>query len=123
MLAPNPIRTMRPTIFAFVRSFLMVICYFVLSLIVDRNYSFRSERFLSRIKNPILRYLYKKTPSFKDFKRMVVCGSMYMLNMVLFVIGMKMINATIAAIVQPLGKLLIYYNFIHQYNENNSCCW
>jgi len=104
VLAPNPIRTMQPPIFAFVRSCLIVIIMLILSLVLETNYSFRSQRELTQYSNPIWRFIMSKLPKSKDLKTIVFCGSMFMLNQVFFVLGMNMTGATIAGIMQPLGK-------------------
>ncbi|KAG2392397.1 hypothetical protein C9374_012649 [Naegleria lovaniensis] len=102
VLAPNPISRFQPPIFAFVRTSLITVVLFFLSIFIDRNYSFRSERALARYKNPILRYIKMKTPTFKMFKKLCICGSMNTINMVFFVIGLNMTSATIAGLLQPL---------------------
>lgn len=114
VLAPNPIRAFQPPIFAFVRVSLITIVLFFLSIFVDRNYSFRSERALSRYNNPIIRYIKKKTPTFKMFKSLFICGSMNTINMIFFVIGLNMTNATVAGLLQPFiaGMLLTTNIFI-----------
>ncbi|KAG2372802.1 hypothetical protein C9374_013166 [Naegleria lovaniensis] len=102
VLAPQPIRAMQPAIFSLVRSVAITLILLPLSLVVDRTFSFRSRRVLSRIQNPILRLWKMKTPPWKVFKRLVLCGSMNLLNIVLFIVGLDLTNATMAGILQPL---------------------
>ncbi|KAL9651874.1 hypothetical protein ABK040_000220 [Willaertia magna] len=108
VITPHVVKMIHPTIFATIRVFLISITLLPISLIIDRNYSFRSEKSLQRFKKyKILQFFLRKIPKWKLMKQIGICGVILMLNQVTFIFGLSMTNATMSGIMQPLIAVMV----------------
>ncbi|EFC48122.1 DUF6 domain-containing protein [Naegleria gruberi] len=115
VLIPHSIAIMHPTTFALFRSLLIVIGLFPVTVIKDSAFSFRSEKVLERklskfggigILKRIYRYILRKTPNWRQAKQIFVLGLFINLNQILFFMGLRWTNSTIAGIMQPLVAII-----------------
>ena len=121
VLIPYPIAIMHPAIFALFRSLLIVIGLAPVTLIQDWKYSFRSDKRLrSSIRKlnekssvfgvvgvkQVVNFVLKKTPTWRQLKKIFWLGLFINLNQILFFMGLRWTNATIAGIMQPCVAIL-----------------
>ncbi|KAL9642358.1 hypothetical protein ABK040_007356 [Willaertia magna] len=108
VLTPHALKMIHPTIFTTIRNSLIALILLPISLILDKNYSFRSQNNLQFYgKNNVIQFIVKKIPKWKLMKELGICGIVFTLNQVTFTIGLSMTNATIAGILQPLIPVMV----------------
>ncbi|KAL9654523.1 hypothetical protein ABK040_006588 [Willaertia magna] len=133
LLTPKPMKILNPLVFAFFRILFTFIPLVPITMVIDRNFYFRSESEIEREKlkylkkrsnfklikklqdiyiyflfeNKLIIYIKRKLPKRKDFIRLCLCGITVTFNQLFFTLGFFLCNATISGIMQPLTAIIV----------------
>ncbi|KAG2393602.1 hypothetical protein C9374_007133 [Naegleria lovaniensis] len=134
IVTPYSMKLWHPLIFAFVRCCIIVLSLFPMMLLVDRHYTFTSEKYIVkrarrfRIKHTniyasrylgwiysvfydekslFMSYIIRRIPDAKKAKQLAFCGTLVVLNQVLFVAGLYLTNSTITGVIQPVVPVIV----------------
>ena len=133
VLIPKTMKIINPFMFSFLRYLILLSALFLMMIIVDQKFVFRSERFMQKrshkflnamncngcnfihnsivyyiiYENRITRAIIMRLPRGKQAKRLAMCGLMVIVNQVLFSLGFYLTNATVSGVLQPLVAIMV----------------
>lgn len=99
---------MNPLIFCFFRATIIAVGMLPLPIIIDWRFQFSTQPndrngFCSQ--SPLIRLIQAKVPDRNNFLLLALCGILFMVNQILFIIGLSLTNATIAGVTQPFAAI------------------